>query len=58
LTLPRWLTPELLTQLVTLDAWYESQRHTGHYEVRPHYQAGEPQFVEIDTQRVRINVKK
>jgi hypothetical protein len=58
LTLPRWLTPEMLQKLNTLDAWYQLEGHTGHYEVRPHYQNGEPQFVDIDSQSVRINVKK
>lgn len=57
MTLPRWLTPELLQKLVALDAWYDLEKHTGHYEVRPHYQDGVPKFIEIDTQRVRFDLK-
>lgn len=57
MTLPRWLTPEMLQKLVALDAQYRLDNLTGHYEVRPHYQNGEPQFVDIDAQSVRISLK-
>lgn len=58
MTLPRWLTPEMLQRLNALDAEYEAGKYTGHYEVRPHYQHGEPQFVDIDAQSIRISLKK
>lgn len=57
MNLPRWLTPEMLRQLLALDAQYAVGSLTGHYEVRPHYKDGEPQFVDIDAQSVRINLK-
>lgn len=46
----------MLQQLNAIDAQYGAGALTGHYEIRPHYQNGEPQFVEIDAQRVRYPV--